>query len=312
MKILIGYDGSECADAALLDLRQAGLPARAEAFVLSVADVREVPTAPFLKGISNRIERLFGRTGEDSGESLKSHLEQAGELALSAAREIGKDFPEWEVKTGAVPGKPAAELIKMSDEFEPDLLIVGSHGRSALGRLVLGSVSQQILYEAQCPVRIARRKDGADDSATRVMIAVDGSEDAEKAVKTVAERNWRTDAEIRLVAVDDPFTPSETGYISWNPAEERPEETEQSREWIERVIGKPAEILKAAGRDVTHAVKWGDAANMILEEADVWNAGTIFVGARGGGPVSRQSRLLGSVTSRVAARARCSVEIVRS
>jgi hypothetical protein len=39
MKILIGYDGSECADAALVDLQRAGLPEIAEATVLSAADV---------------------------------------------------------------------------------------------------------------------------------------------------------------------------------------------------------------------------------------------------------------------------------
>ena len=39
MKILIAYDGSPCADAALDDLRRAGLPCEAEAVVLSVADV---------------------------------------------------------------------------------------------------------------------------------------------------------------------------------------------------------------------------------------------------------------------------------
>ena len=39
MKILIGYDGSECADAALQDLRRAGLPSEADVLVMTVADV---------------------------------------------------------------------------------------------------------------------------------------------------------------------------------------------------------------------------------------------------------------------------------
>jgi len=45
MKILIGYDGSECADAALEDLRWAGLPDVAEAVVFTAADVFVPPTA---------------------------------------------------------------------------------------------------------------------------------------------------------------------------------------------------------------------------------------------------------------------------
>lgn len=43
MRILIGYDGSESADAALADLRHAGLPRDAEALILSVADVMRMP-----------------------------------------------------------------------------------------------------------------------------------------------------------------------------------------------------------------------------------------------------------------------------
>ena len=38
----------------------------------------------------------------------------------------------------------------------PDLIVVGSHGRSALGRFMLGSVSQKVVTEAHCSVRVAR------------------------------------------------------------------------------------------------------------------------------------------------------------
>jgi hypothetical protein len=46
MKILIGHDGSQSADAALVDLQRAGLPVETEALIVSVADVMMVPTTP--------------------------------------------------------------------------------------------------------------------------------------------------------------------------------------------------------------------------------------------------------------------------
>ena len=46
MKVLIGYDGSQSADAALVDLQRAGLPVEAEALIVSVADVMMVPATP--------------------------------------------------------------------------------------------------------------------------------------------------------------------------------------------------------------------------------------------------------------------------
>ena len=50
---------------------------------------------------------------------------------------------------GFVPGLPHPQL-------PPDLVLVGSHGRSRLGRLILGSVSQKVLSHVHCSVRIGR------------------------------------------------------------------------------------------------------------------------------------------------------------
>lgn len=53
MRILIGYDGSQCAEAALHDLKRAGLPAQADALIMSVADVFLPPPINEEKGIPN-------------------------------------------------------------------------------------------------------------------------------------------------------------------------------------------------------------------------------------------------------------------
>ncbi|MCV4785306.1 universal stress protein, partial [Escherichia coli] len=57
---------------------------------------------------------------------------------------------------------PAWGIIKRADEWQPDLIVVGSHGRTAIERFVLGSVSQKVLYEARCSVRIARARQRSD------------------------------------------------------------------------------------------------------------------------------------------------------
>ncbi|NNE97899.1 MAG: universal stress protein [Pyrinomonadaceae bacterium] len=310
MKILIGYDGSEYGDVILEDLGSAGLSSGIEALILTVADVGEIPTSPFLAGrISNQIERIFGSSDEEIRDKLDKHVELGRAEAQKAAERFKETFSGWTFATESVAGKPAEELIKRADEWKPDLTIVGSHGRSALGRLFLGSVSHKVLHEAHCSVRISRRIKGKDDLTNRILVAVDGSANAEAAVRKVADRKWSENTEIRLVAADDPFNRPEIGYMSWDHESEKPIENEDSKKWIEEVIHKPAKILRSADLQVSNKIVWGDAANSILQEAKEWNANSIFVGARGIGQVRRF--LLGSVSSRVATHAKCSVEVVR-
>ena len=307
MKILIGYDGSEYSDLAIEDLKKAGLPGEAEAVVLSVGEAWNLPTD---------VERASAGSGKfvfPTTRLIEKRLAEISEasrkLAEQAAARIREMFPGWMVSAEAACGKAAGELIKKADEWSPDLLVVGSQGRSTLGRVFLGSVSHKILHEARCSVRISRRDEAGEVSGVKILVAVDGSENAEAAVETVAGRNWAENAEIRLIAVDDPFSRLEVGYVNWDLEKDEPEDSEKSREWIAKVIDAPKQILESAGLKVSHNIQWGDAANMILSEAEEWKADCIFVGARGLGRVKRF--LLGSVSTAVAARAGCSVEVVR-
>ena len=310
MKILIGYDGSEYGDVILDDLSRAGLPKETEAILMTVADVREIPVSPFLaEQISAQIEHLFKSDEDKIRYKLGKHLELSQSEAERAVVQIKEKFPDWQVLVEAVYGNPAKELIKKADEIKPDLVVVGSHGRSAIGRFLLGSVSQKVLTEAHCSVRISRKIEEIENFQNHILISVDGSTNAEAVVETVANRNWTKETEIRLVAVDDPFNRTKIGYVNWDHKEDKPQENEKSRDWIEKVINKPKQILESNGLRVSHKIIWGDAANMILQEAEDWKADTIFLGARGLGRVKRF--LLGSVSSRVAANAVCSVEVIR-
>jgi nucleotide-binding universal stress UspA family protein len=308
MKILIGYDGSEYGEIILEDLTQAGLPENTEAVVLTIADVRGFPISPVTAERISQIENLFNLPDTDINSSLDKYKKDArndGDKFVSRIKEV---FPGWRVSSEAVLGKPARELLTMGHDIDPDILVVGSHGRTAVGRFFLGSVSHEILHEADSSVRISRKRN-SNDHGNRVLLAVDGSKNSEAVVQTAAERVWTKATEICLVAVDDPFTRPEVGYVKWDHTEDKPVESEKAMHWIETVINKPKQILESVGLQVSHKILWGDAANMILQEAKDWNADCIFLGAKG---VSRVKRFwLGSVSSRVATHAECSVEIVK-
>lgn len=308
MKILIAFDGSKYAEAAIEDLRHAGLPSDSEAVVLTVTDAWELPET------INPVTSRAGKFVHPTAKTVETHLAeikgQAETLAAAAIFRLGLLFPDWSVDAEARLGKPAWEIIEKSDEWQADLIVVGSQGRTALGRLLLGSVSQKVISEARTSVRISRERKNIENKTERILVAVDGSANAEDAARMVAGRQWSHDAEIRLIAVDDPFTHPAGGYVVWNLQEDKPEVSEKTFEWMAKIIDVPTGILQAAGLKVSHTVRWGDAAGMILHEANEWKADSIFIGARGLGRFQRF--WLGSVSSTVAARAKCSVEVVRN
>src|SRR5262245_66302226 len=179
MKILIAYDGSSCADSALEDLRRAGLPRQSEAIVLSAAKL----WSPALE--------CAGVGEETFVEALPTILEKVESLAQRASERVQSYFPDWVVRVEARSGAPASAIIKRADEWRPDLIVVGSHGRSAPGRFMLGSVSQKVVTEAHCSARVVRGRDSNVQAPARLLIGVDGSPDAEAAVTTVTTRIWR-------------------------------------------------------------------------------------------------------------------------
>ena len=190
MKLLIAYDGSACADAALLDLQRAGFPGEVEAIVVSVSDVCLWPpgTGEVAEPSSVILETVHLR--KERQHALQA-VENARALAVQASEIVGASFPAWKVHAEAYGESPAWAIIKRADEWKADLVVVGSHGRSALGRLILGSVSQKVVTEAGCSVRVARGHASHRHSPVRIAIGVDGSPGAEAAVKAVTAVSGR-------------------------------------------------------------------------------------------------------------------------
>jgi nucleotide-binding universal stress UspA family protein len=312
MKILIGYDGSECADAALDDLTQAGLPATGEVHVLSVAEVWLPPPPPSSFEILEEARKA--QSPADLQREFAKGCAAAKEALLFAERardRIQTKFPDWKVSADSSCGSPAWELVAKADEWKPDLIVVGSHGRTALGRFVLGSVSQRVLTEARCSVRIARGRVDEPGSPVRNVVGTDGSPASDEALRAVAARNWPAGSEVKVVLVDDPLTPEFLGKII-PPFEKMIEEDRQEeRAWVEKISKRSIEILRSAGMNVSCVVREGDPKRELPKVAEEWGADCIFVGSAGFS--NRLERfVLGSVSAAVAARSHCSVEVVRT
>lgn len=305
-RLLIAYDGSPCAEAAIEDLAKAGLPPEMEAAVISVADVwlpsnSAGPQPDFPAANSQAVRK--------AREQALATLESARAMASRAADRIKTLHPRWKLESFAAADSPAWGVLSKATEWKADLVALGSHGRSVLERFFLGSVSQKIAAEAPCSVRISRPRKNPHHSRTRVVVAVDGSQDSMAAVRAIASRVWPEFSEFRIVAVMDVRLETAIAWPESVASQWVREEDTASKDALLRMLEHSSKVLSDAGLSVETELLKGDPKHELLAHAEQWEADTIFLGARG---LHHGGRLaLGTMASAVAGRAHCSVEIVR-
>ena len=277
--LLIAYDGSTCSDAALDDLKRAGLPSHLEAIVISVAALVFLPEDPLTDDdvISPGAAAMVAPLQKHAEEALQ----HAHAIAEQGAKRVKRNFPGWTVSSRADGDAPAWAVIKTAASLHTDLIVAGAHRHSSLGgRLIMGSVSQRVLYEADCPVRLARCSSQQHDGPVRIVVGFDGSTESAAALDAVALRAWPAESEVRIVTAGDAVA-----------------------------LGERKEKLRSAGLIASETIKHGDPAHVLIHEAEEWGADSIFVGTRN--LHGLRHLLRGSVASAVAAGAQCSVEVVR-
>jgi nucleotide-binding universal stress UspA family protein len=139
-------------------------------------------------------------------------VEEARTRAVQASGRVRASFPAWEVQAEAHGESPAWAIIRRADEWKADMVVVGSHGRSVFGRLILGSVSQKVVTEASRSVRVGRGRVLQSDSPVRIVIGVDGSPGAEAAARAVTGRLWPVGSEARVISGLHPMMITAIGW----------------------------------------------------------------------------------------------------
>jgi nucleotide-binding universal stress UspA family protein len=295
-KILIAYDGTPGAGIALSDLRWAGLPNRAEARVLTIADVWVPPKArPDDLAAAPLSQLAYEKAAEVVRTSKK--------IAIEGARKTHELFPEWSVTNSARAESPAWGIVAEAKRWDADLIVIGSHGRTLLERFFLGSVSFKVAAEAHCSVRIVRPYSGSASDPHRIFAALDGSGDSSKMLDELVSRDWRSGVKVELVSVIDEKLKS-----TWIGRSDL-QITDTVEEALEG-LHKSA-LAKLTVRNIPsefHLVE-GDPKSTLLRLASEWKVDSIFLGARG---LDHGNRLyLGTLASAICTRAHCTVEIVR-
>lgn len=146
-KILLPTDGSKTAQKAAKYAVNLAKKVKASVIILSVIDKgamisQTVPPRKTARHILEPIEDYFKETAEGFAGTIKK---------ICNERRVKSD-------TVIVEGHPVEEILKTAKRAKADLIIMGSHGRSALAAAILGSVTYGVVHkESKIPVLIVRR-----------------------------------------------------------------------------------------------------------------------------------------------------------
>lgn len=155
MNILIATDGSEFSDAAVKVICQMAL--KAENTHVKVVSAFESPMMVAAAPYALQVEYNPG---------LETDLrEQAAKAVSAAERQIRASFPELEdnLTTEVLRGAPEQAIVEAAQNWNADLIVVGSHGYGWLERMFLGSVSNAIVRHAPCSVLVVRKADSGSN-----------------------------------------------------------------------------------------------------------------------------------------------------
>lgn len=298
-KILLATDGSPEAERAA---RMALALKRGLGSELHVAHVGHV-TSLYAASEAEILDPEFqSRVVERAAGSTRERLDaEVGKLRSMGGEVAGAH---------ADVGRPDAGIVRIAEEIDAGLVVLGSRGFGPLRRALMGSVSNSVVRHFRGSVLVVRGEGGsaAEPLPGRILLALDGSEEANVAARAAVEISGATGSELHVVYVLDtnprlPY-PGPGIWKTWE--EELAHAKREARTWVDR----RAERLEAEGGEVKDAhLVFGEPDAEIVKLGEELDAALMVVGSRGLGGMNRM--LIGSVSDSVVRHAHGPVLVVR-
>lgn len=146
-RIVVPLDGSEVAEAVLPWVRDLALGLHAKVHFVQVVDLKTELLASEVGARTARDPSAVATQLEKDTKAAEDYLS-----GLATAWQAEDIEAKWEV----VRGSPATSIIDFAHAHEADIIAMSTHGRSGLGRLLFGSVADQVLREAGTPVLLVK------------------------------------------------------------------------------------------------------------------------------------------------------------
>jgi nucleotide-binding universal stress UspA family protein len=272
----------------------------------ALAAVALMEDLPFATGTDITIFRAFTPTQAADAPLMEEALNQT----CHRLRKKGLHArPELQL------GFPTEKFLKYAEEQMPDLIIVGARGLRATAGILVGSVAQQVVEYAPCPVLVVR---APYNGMRGVMLVTDGSASSRQAVQFLGRLPLPVDIRLWVMHVLPP--PPIPVMIVETPAGDVPIALKDSGEAAalkakeekdgQALVDNTLEALQAMGKHAEGILKRGDAATEIMAVAKEQNIDLLITGSRGLSPI--RGWMMGSVSRKLVHYSGCSVLVVRN
>jgi len=241
-----------------------------------------------------RLDEIFEELERDAHEGLEQRIAERAQ-GFDAERVVARAFDV------------ADKILSYADAQDVDLIVMGSHGRRGVPRLLLGSEAERVVRLASCPVLAVSSKSRIDHhDPTKILVPIDFSAASEQALRYGLALGKEFGAEVHVAHVfDEPVVPPflmdhTASFIHTDP------------KMKERCLASMDEHLARydVGSTKVHKhVLEGRVATTVRDFADSENADLVVIGTRG--LKGLDTLLLGSTAAHVIRTAHCPVLTVR-
>lgn len=285
-RILVPLDGSPLADHILQVV--ARILKRKDAEVLLV---RVIPDA-LVEGASWVPERVT--------EDIQGHIDRVRDgLVEQGVRAFSR----------VVTGDPAFAILEEAAAFDATVIAMATHGRSGVGRWLLGSTAERVLRQTPVPVLLANRATleaagtGGEARFGKMLVPLDGSDEGARILPLAEEFAGLYESEVILLHVQTPvYSAPDPYFVATTP----PPTSEEGQ----AVVAPHLERLQAAGLNARAVIEVDLAASRILSLAKDESADLIAMTTHGYSGLSRWA--FGSVAEKVLRHSPCPLLILRS
>ncbi|HRQ42641.1 MAG TPA: universal stress protein [Chloroflexota bacterium] len=283
-KILVPLDGSELAEWALTPALALAKATQGEVILLRSM----IPVYTTMPMVADEYSWVWPDYAREQGRAeTRTYLEDIART---------HSHPSITLHPMAVEGDAAGMIVDTAVAEDIDLIVMSTHGWSGFKKWLLGSVTERVLHSVSCPVLAVR----SSQPIRRMLITLDGSPLAEKAVAPALAVAAGLEAKVVLLHVNEPIIPGyeSTFQFEWSVAEDQQQQLHHERQGqAETYLNSVAHQYGRDDVEMQQMVISGAPVETILEFMRLHSMDLVAMSTHGRSGLRRW--LYGSVTAKV-------------